>query len=200
MKKFLLITLALILLAGCGPSEADIQKAIEETQAAAPIPTPTLSDLFKTQGLKFIEEASSLKSMTKQGVNFLTYSSQLSEVHGVYEILSSLWVDGLEPEAKENVQLALEGWDCALLLWDLKINHKYAVVEYGSTKEYFEKIYSYGGDNLVTVYSGHIEYDEVLGEDRNMKKLPYDENISILFALASDYFEKAQPPLLDIIQ
>jgi len=41
MKKLLLITLVFILLAGCGPSEADIQKAIEETQAAAPTIEPT---------------------------------------------------------------------------------------------------------------------------------------------------------------
>lgn len=41
MKKIILLSLVFILLAGCGPTEADIQQAIEETQAAAPTIEPT---------------------------------------------------------------------------------------------------------------------------------------------------------------
>lgn len=48
MKKLILLSLVCILLAGCGPSEADIQQAIEQTQAAAPTigPTETLRNLL----------------------------------------------------------------------------------------------------------------------------------------------------------
>jgi len=41
MKKTILFLLVLILLVACGPTEADIQQAIEETQAAAPTAEPT---------------------------------------------------------------------------------------------------------------------------------------------------------------
>jgi len=41
MKKLLLLAcIACLVLAGCGPSKADIQKAAEETRAAAPTRTP----------------------------------------------------------------------------------------------------------------------------------------------------------------
>lgn len=42
--------------------------------------------------------------------------------------------------------------------------------------------------------------DEVTGEELHKKTMPYDENISMLLSLSSEYFEKAQPALLQIIQ
>lgn len=164
------------------------------------IPSPTVSDLFKSQGLRFVEEATVLKSMTKQGVNFLEYSKQLSEVGGVYELLDSLWAEGFESDAQENIKKALEGWECAKLLWDLKINHKYAVSNQSSTREAFYKVYEYGGNDLDIKTRIDTFIDEVTGEEAQVMIMPYDENISILFTLANDYFDKAQPVLLGVIQ
>jgi len=160
---------------------------------------PTPSDLYKSQALKFVEEASKLKSMTEQGVDFATYSDQLAEVHGVYEILSSLWADGLEPEAQENIQLALKGWDYALSFWKLKIDNPYTLLEYGETKDYYDEIYSYGGDDLV-IGKRKLEVRDSSGNKMVVNKLEYEENVSALFMIANGYFDKAKSVLLQIIQ
>ena len=188
-----IIIFTFLLLSSCSSEPTPIP-------TATPNPTPTVSALFKIQGLKLVEEATKLKSMTTQGVNFVDYSAQLAEVNGIFELLKSLWGDDFELSTKENIVNAFQGWNLAHKLWDLKINYKYAITEYDDTKIYYDQIINYGGDNLVTVFSGKYLFDEELGEERNMKRLPYDENISILFSLANDYFDKAQPELMKIIQ
>jgi len=193
MKRGLLIGILAILLFACSPVQTP-----EPTPTLAP--TPTLSDLFKTQALKLVEEASTLMSMTDQGVSFVDFSGQLSEVRGVYEILNSLWEEDFQIETKENIESALNSWSCALKLWNLKIDYKYALVETGSGKEYFQEIYSCGGDDLILdTYFTETMIDEKTGEERDVREIPY-ENIGVLFSAGNDYFKKAQPLILRLIQ
>jgi hypothetical protein len=187
VKKFIFVTILVtsLLLSACAKSSIAVP-----TDTPAPTQTiattPTLSDLIKSQVLKFVEGTTKLKSMTTEGVNFVNYSEQLAEVNGAYELLIAIWGGDIDITTKENIEKALEGWGNARLLWDLKINHKYAVSNSGRTREYFQKIYDYAGDRLTLTQAGKI--------------MPYDENISILFAIANEYFEKAQPDLLGVIQ
>jgi len=162
---------------------------------------PEPSDLFKSQALRFVEEASKLKSMTEHGVSFVEYSSQLSEVEGAYELLDSLWTEGFEVETQENIEKALEGWEWAEFLWDQKIEHYLSRITTDvDTREYFDRIYDYAGDSL-EINTGIVMIEnEVTGEEERIRSLPYDENIVILFSLASDYFDEAQSILLQIIQ
>ncbi len=189
VKKFIFVTIlaSLLLLSACTQTIATAPTdtpAPTHTQTIAT--TPTLSDLIKSQVLKFVEGATKLKSMTTEGVNFVNYSEQLAEVNGAYELLIAIWGGDIDITTKENIEKALEGWGNARLLWDLKINHKYAVSNSGVTREYFQRIYDYAGDRLTLTQLGKI--------------MPYDENISILLAIANEYFEKAQPDLLEVIQ
>ena len=193
MKKGLLVVILVLLLVGCS------SEPIQEPTPTV-VPTPTLSDLFKTQVVRFVEEASRLKSITEQGVNFVEYSQQLSEIRSIYDILDSLWVDDFEVKTQENVQKAIESWECAYLLWDLKINYKLSINEHDSSNEYFQDVYGCGGDDLLLVDIDRIVMDKDTGERRRALSIPYDENISILLSVASDYFEVAQPALLQIIQ
>jgi len=165
------------------------------------VPSPEVSDLFKSQSLKFIEEASKLKSMTKQGINFSEYSEQLTEVEGVYELLDSLWVEDFEVETQENIEKALEGWEWAKFLWGQRIEHYLCHISNDvDTREYFDQIYDYAGDDLDISTGQFMIENEATGEEELIQWLPYDENIAILFSVANDYFDKAQTVLLQIIQ
>jgi hypothetical protein len=44
MKKLLLVIICIFIISGCAPSQADIERAIEQTQTAMPTPTPTLTN------------------------------------------------------------------------------------------------------------------------------------------------------------
>lgn len=197
MKKIFLIIILAILLSACAP-EPTTEPTSEQTPTV--ISTPTLSDLFKAQVVRFVEEASSLKAMTEQGVNFVEYSQKLSAVRSIYEILGTLWTDDFKVETQEIIQKAVEGWDCAYLLWDLKLNYEHSINEYDSSKDYFQKVYACGGDDLLLVDIDRIVTDEETGERRRALSIPYDENISILLSNANDYYDVVQPILLGIIQ
>ncbi len=190
MKKFtyVIVLASLLLLSAC-------TQTIAPTPTQTIIPTPTVSDLFKTQALRFIEEANKLKSMTMEGVNFADYSAQLAEVNGVYELLDTLWLENFQVVTKENFELALESWDYAQLLWSLKIGKKDNPVE--PNINHFKELMEYGGDFLRTdIHPSNY----IVKEYRGKTFLPFDENISILFTVASEQFERAQPDLLEVIQ
>jgi len=190
MKKFILVIVlaSLLLLSACTQTTAP-------TPTQTIIPTPTVSDLFKTQALRFLEEANKLKSMTTEGVNFADYSAQLAEVNGVYELLNTLWLESFQVVTKGNIEKALESWDYAQLLWSLKIGKKDNPVE--PNINHFKELMEYGSDFLKT----DIHPSNYIVKDyRGKTFLPFDENISILFTVASEQFEKAQPDLLEVIQ
>lgn len=110
---------------------------------------PTLSDLFKTQALKFIEEASKLSALTKSGVNYLDYKDQLVNVHSKFDTLDTLWTSNFLQENRASINKAIEGWDLAQSLWELKLNESKEPNEVFS-KELFNLYKDYSGDLLVS--------------------------------------------------
>ena len=98
-------------------------------------------------------------------------------------------------DVEENFEKALLSWDYAQLLWSLKIGKKDNPVE--PDINHFKELMEYGGEFLRT----DIHPSNYIVKDyRGKTFLPFDENISILFTVASEQFEKAQPDLLEVIQ
>ncbi len=154
-------------------------------------PTPELSETFKTQITRLIEEGTKLSSMTEQGVNYLDYSDQFAEVNGTYELARATWPAGFLVDTQAKMQKAINGWVFASDLWSLKIGEKDNPVEPNINGYLSYK--NFEGDAAII----DIHPDDYLVESyRGKKFLPFDENISVLFTLASDYFESARTELL----
>lgn len=200
----LILIIGVMLLSACGPSEAEIQEAISMTQTAQPTatlrptatltPTPELSDLFKSQITKFLEETTKLASLTSQGVNYVTYGNQVAEVQGIYELLSNVWPGDYEKETKENIDKALEGWRLALYLWSLKIGDKDNPVEPNING--YKDIIEYGGDNLTT---DKHPATFIVENYRGKTFIPFEGNIGVLFTMASDYFDESKLVIIDMV-
>ena len=161
-----------------------------------PVPTPTpipISNLFKEQITRFLEEGTKLEAMTEQGVNYADFRQQLVSTKGPYDLASSTWPPGFAPEARDLMDDAIEGWDLALVLWGIKLDYKYQYPPTEPDYNGYDRFASYGGDRLVT----EVWLDTFWFEDGALdtpkefvgkQYLPPDENISVLFTIAAEYF------------
>ncbi len=186
MKK-LVIVFALVLSA-CGPS-AD---QLAETEAARPTATPDISPLLRQQFTRIVEEGTKLNSMTEQGVNYGDFNDQLAEVRGAYDLAVAEWPAGFAPKAKLDLAQAFKGWELTSDLWALKIGKKDNPVEPDING--YTRYVDYGGEALVI----EIHPKDYLVEQYSEKKfLPFDDNLGVLLALASKYFETGRTLLLE---
>jgi hypothetical protein len=152
---------------------------------------PKISDVFKEQVTRMLEEGATLTSMTKQGVNYSAYSQQLAKVKGAYDLASATWPSDFASEAKPNFEKAFEGWDLTLSLWALKIGDKDNPVEPNING--YTSYTNYVGDSLIIeTYPS----DFIVKSYRGKKYLPFDDNISVLLSKASNYFEEGRKLLL----
>jgi len=192
MNKLVGLLILMILLAGCAASETARQTALAETQTA--IPSPTLDVNFKRQLGSFLDGGLKLKSLTNKGVNYSDYSEQLKATKVSFELACAMWPSDFALDAKNNFTKALEGWGMALDLWH------YQIEDYDNPVEpdinHFLDYIAYEGDSVV--FATHPISFRV-PEYQNKKFLPFDENISILFALANNYYlsgRKTVSPIL----
>ena len=148
---------------------------------------PKMSDELKSQVLKVLDEGATLTAMTEQGVNYSDFGNQLAKTRGAYNLALSMWADDFAPEARINFDKAFEGWDLTLYLWNAKINELDNPVEPDINR--FDDFVSYAAKEVVfQIYP----YDFMVENYRAKRYLPFDENISILLSVASDYFQQGQ--------
>ncbi len=170
-----------------------------DTPTTVPTSTPTemviISDTFKQQLMRLLEQSSTLNAMTSQGVNYVTYRDQLAEVRGIHDFTSTLWPSRFRTDAKDELDKALEGWDLVLYLWQLDIGDKDNPVEPNING--YQLFIDYA-DGLLHMET-HPSYF-IVPEYRNKRYLPFDENIGILMAIAGDHFEGARAILLDTLE
>jgi len=169
---------------------------------SVPIPTPTptvakpsISDVFKEQLTRFLEEATTLNAMTEQGVSFTDFRRQLASVKGAYDFASAAWPSDFAPEARDSIEKAFKGWDLTLYLWNLKIENKDNPVEPNING--YEAITTYGGDLLVIEVHPS---DFIVPSYRQKKYLPFDENIGVLLSIASSHFDTGRTLILTELQ
>ena len=214
MKKYrslIFICILSLIFVSCMPSASSgnsIQTAIAQTQVAMPIamptlvPTPTLiptpiptklviSEMFRTQIVKLLEEGTKLTAMTEQGVNYLNFRDQLPNVMSPWDLAVANWPKGFPDNSKEFIYKALNGWQLADSMWYGCVRDVEVVKEiYGPV--IWGQYVDFEGNNLITAAYG----DEQIIEDwRGMTYLPC-ENIGILFGISTVAFDKGKELLL----
>jgi hypothetical protein len=162
---------------------------------ATPIPDPTISPAFISQLNQFLQLGSELNTATGQGINFANFSDRLAAVGGAYDLAAAAWPDAFPEDSKADFEAALEGWELAKHLWGLSINDSDNPVEPDING--YLTLLEYGGDSMLLDI--HPE-GYIVPEYRNKQFMPFDENVSILLGLASDYFETGREKALQLIQ
>lgn len=192
--------LACLSLIGCSVSTSVSTPTLaptptKERPTLTPTTKPEISETFKEQLMRFLEEATTLNAMTEVGVSYLNYQQQLGKAAGAYQLASVSWPPNFAPKARNSLDKAFEGWELALELWSLKVQ---GVKYYGiPTEPDF-----YGYQRFVT-YAGEVLYFGVRSPTYQIPQfqgkkyvLVADENISVLLTLASDYFEVGRTAIL----
>jgi hypothetical protein len=134
-----LIALVCLVLVSCGTPP---------TPTLVPTPTPVpISDFFKKQITRFLEEGTKLNAMTEQGVNYADFGQQLASAKGPYELASTAWPPGFATGAQDAIDHALEGWNLAIELWARNIDGLSGFRE-GIGLDY-DRYASYEGDLVV---------------------------------------------------
>ncbi len=153
---------------------------------------PKMPDNLKEQMSRVLQEGATLNAMTEQGVNFSDFGDQLAKTRGAYDLALSMWPEEFAQDAKANFDKAFQGWDLVLYLWNAKINELDNPVEPDINK--YQEFVSYSGDKLVLEVH---PADFIVDSYRGKKYLPFDENISVLMAVSSDYFQAGQTLIME---
>lgn len=208
MNKAITITVLVFILVGCTPATPDpgiIQTAIAETQtvytqetataySATQTATPLLSPLFVSQTNTFLDKASSLNSRTGTGITYAEMRELVGDAHGSFDNLKSMYPAIISKEPLEKFEAAFLGWQLTLDLWDMKINELDNPVE-PDINGYLDYL---GYAEKYLVIDTHPS-DFIVGSYRGKKFIPFDENIGILMAVASDHFEEGRSQMLTIL-
>lgn len=164
---------------------------ITSTASRTPAPARNTDAIFDAQVKQFLQEGALLEAMTSQGVNYVNFERQLVELKGAYGLADATWPAAFAPHARVQFDKAIQGWDLALYLWDLKLEKADEPAEPDING--YPVYVAYAGDELlIEVHPS----DFIVWAYRGKKYLPFDENIGILFSLASDYFQTGQTQVL----
>lgn len=156
-----------------------------------PAPARNTDAIFDAQVKQFLQEGALLEAMTSQGVNYVNFERQLVELKGAYGLADATWPAAFAPHARVQFDKAIQGWDLALYLWELKLEKADEPAEPNING--YPMYVAYAGDKLfIDVHPS----DFIVRAYRGKKYLPFDENIGILFSLASDYFQTGQTQVL----
>lgn len=187
-----LVLVALLVVFGLSGAAYIIVPMITRSQAES---KPTVPEIFKSQLMRFLEEASKADAMTSQGVNYRDLKQQVATVQASFNLIDSTWPAALPSEAREDFRKALQGWGLALDLWELKLNDKDTPVEPNIND--YQTYMEYGGNALVTAT---YPQDYLVNQYRGKKYLPFDENISVLLSVSSRHYEAGKGKTLQILQ
>jgi len=114
------------------------------------------SDAFKTSIMDLLIITGELEAQTEGGVARREFSQSLAKVKSKAEIVFAIWPGSFLPDAKEELQRAIYGWDLALALWmndeDVKVIDRssalgqeienYGVGMYGLAKSVVPRIFN----------------------------------------------------------
>jgi len=153
-----------------------------------PPPPAKLSvpEIFKTQLMSFLEKGAKVNALAAQGITYAEMRQQVADARASYDLVVSTWPPDFTPRSRYSIEQAFEGWSLVLNLWKLKIDNGGEPVE--PYVNHYSQFLSYGGARLVLKLRPHIPYDE--------HYLPFDENISVLLAIAGEHFDMGKMEVL----
>jgi len=142
-----------------------------------------VSEMFRSQMLKFLESGSKMKALSEQGVSYNETRDALANVRAAWDMTNTLWPADLDSTSKDFFKKSINAWDSCIDLWKLKIDEKDMptapnVNGWASYKQQF------GDDLVIRVYDSSY----IVEHYRGLEHLPFDENISALLGVGTTEF------------
>jgi len=189
---------------------------------------PQVSDLFKSQVTKLVEEGTKLDQLLAQGIGVAEVKSQVVATKAPFELARLTWPVGLATNALSNCGTAIRAWEFAIDLSerDQKLQARISEVlgkRWSTTDAAFaiawaesaraphdlpesrkrdqngyEELVSFAGESNL-VYSTH-PHNYSLEDYRGIRFLPLKENAEALFGIASKRFKSAREELLKFLK
>jgi hypothetical protein len=156
-----------------------------------PVPTKLfVSEMFRTQIEKFLEEGTKLTLMTEQGVNYVNFKNQLPSVMSPLDLAGANWPKGFPSDSLEFFNKALTGWQLVNGMWGFCV--KDVEIIYEISPSLYKQFADFEGDSLITAVYGD---DQIVVEWRGKRYLPC-ENIGVLFGISTKAFDEGKELLL----
>lgn len=181
--RVLMTCLIVVLLShGCGPKKPEPDG-------------PKVTQEFKTQAMKFIEAGTVTTAKASQGVPYADLKAQVVSMHAAYDLMLAVWPEDIAIDDKKVLKDAIECWELALYLWNLKIKQADNPTEPNVNR--FDKFLKIGGRDLDVQTFGK-RY--VVKAYRGKRYLPFDSNITNLLILAQMSFKTDRTQILKILE
>lgn len=159
-----------------------------EPEAPAP-------EAFETQLAQFLREGTKTKTMASQGVSYGEFVAQVVNTKAAHDLTLSIWPGDFAAESREDFGKAVEGWDLALQLWELKINKGDNPTE--PDVNGFER---YVGYALKEMEIDTYDDGYLVADYRGKYYLPFDTNIETLSKLAGTTFDNGRARILSALE
>jgi len=146
------------------------------------------TDQQKTAIISFIEKGARLQSLTSQGVNIGTFSSELASVTAAWDTLKNTnWPESFNDE-KELVEKAIAGWNIVQINWNAKIKE---------SEPYFEGSYDVYLARLSNVGRYFLQKGDTDSYRKLFNEKDKDSMIQLSMSCASVIFDDAKQRLYE---
>jgi len=156
---------------------------------------PKISEIFKTQLMKFLEEGAKTNAEASQGVSYLELREQVANTAAAYDLLSATWSTNFSVDCRKDFDKALQAWGLTLDLWNKKVNQKDEPTE-PNINGYAR--YLAFGEKLLVIETH--KWDYLVESYRGKKYIPFDENIRVLLTIAGVSFDSGRDKILRELQ
>ncbi len=195
MKKLAALLIVLGVLSACAASPTPTPTPTPTPSATATPDKPTIPDSFKTQLTSFLQAGSKINALSDQGITYNELRQEVAAAKGMYDLLVSTWPDRLSKDSQRDFDDAFTAWNLTTRLWNMKIQESDEPVEPDING--YKAFVAFAGNNLS--YETH-DNNFIVKDYRGKKYLPFDENISILLAIAANDFKTGQAKIQGIVQ
>lgn len=182
-----------------------------------------VSDLFKSQLIKLVEEATKLDQLVAQGVGHAEVKSQFAATKAPFELARLTWPVGFATNALSNFDDAIRAWEFAMDLSEreqkmhaekkdvlskhfnseemvllLSVTERaYTPIDLEKDSNGYQDLVGFGKKELICwMYPN----DFVLKYCRGKSYLPLSENIKVLLGIASTRLKNAREEVLRILK
>jgi len=142
-----------------------------------------VSEMFRTQMLKFLESGSKMKALSERGVSYAETRDALTDVRASWDMTLTMWPSDLDKSSVEFFEKSMKAWDACIDLWKLKIAESDMPTSPG-INGYSRYQQQFGDDLVIQVHDSSY----IVENYRGREYLPFDENISALLGVGTTEF------------
>jgi hypothetical protein len=142
-----------------------------------------VSEMFRSQMLKFLESGSKMKALSEQGVSYNETRDALANVRAAWDMTRTMWPSDLNSTSTDFFEKSIKAWDSCLDLWKLKLEKK-DMPTAPDTNGFAAYKQQFGDDLVIAIYDSSCLVEAYRGREH----LPFDENISALLGVGTTEF------------